>query len=889
MKSGKVLRRRQLQRCATIWHASYLFLLGLSRASWRAVRGVAFDTMKMTTVKTVLRLMAFTMLLPLLNLYASPTFTISGGALTSVEMNGESEAVVPDGVTCIVDYAFRDCITLANLTISASVTSIGGVAFCGCSNLVRITLTGNRPFVSSGTFDDVSSMCVVRIPRNNTTYWNYVRNGRWEGMTVEYYDPINNPDPGEDTNPVTWTITDGELTGVELNGETDVTVPSSVTKIGSDAFSGCTILTRLTIPASVTSIAVGAFTDCSGLTSIVVDDENPVYKFQAGYLLSKDGKTLFMRVLGNAAIPSGVQAIGDQAFRNCTGLTNVTIPEGVTSIGNQAFYGCSGLARASIPVSVTSIGQSAFSNCSGSLYDSQTVRGVCLVDGWAVGHYSTLPTTLNLSGIRGIGDGAFCRSLELKILKISGSVKNIGKSAFSDCEKLQSVLIGDGVVSIGDDAFGGCPRLTSVTIPDSVTSIGIMSFGGDTSLANVTIPISVTNIGRWAFVGCSSLSLVFAPSRLSDDLTMCNLFVGCKSDLQLVFYEDADWITVRFDANGGAIEPSITNTPKKCVRGYAIGDLPVPTDQRFIGWFTDPEGGDLVTAETVVSGSTTLYAHWPPPAVLIYAFAESGSEDKLSIVTGDTTNTMSVFFVPQSDGGVFVTNITFVVKEGFEIDRVATNGVDVAGAYGKRGVWTLNLTLHDARNLTVFASAQVIGCDKFPQIEPSASFEVVAAALAGVTDDGLISNVTNAIQYSSYRRWALSLTNDSVSAKMVKTSTTAWLSYALGADAIIDKEIVSDDIQIESFRPSDADGRFEFLVGVDGVNIGGGEVDEGQLKTNLKKVFGLEGGTSPGYLSEMNVDITFHEPENGKVKFTAGPNADNAAAKRFFMKVKMSP
>jgi len=38
-----------------------------------------------------------------------------------------------------------------------------------------------------------------------------------------------------------------------------------------------------------------------------------------------------------------------------------------------------------------------------------------------------------------------------------------------------------------------------------------------------------------------------------------------------------------------------------------------------------------------------------------------------------------------------------------------------------------------------------------------------------------------------------------------------------------------------------------------------------------------------------NVDITFGTSENGKVKFTAGPNAANADAATFFLKVKLAP
>jgi len=80
------------------------------------------------------------------------------------------------------------------------------------------------------------------------------------------------------------------------------------------------------------------------------------------------------------------------------------------------------------------------------------------------------------------------------------------------------------------------------------------------------------------------------------------------------------------------------------------------------------------------------------------------------------------------------------------------------------------------------------------------------------------------------------------------------------------------------------DGKFDFTVGVKDIEVGSEAAAE-----NLKKVFGLEGGSSLQGLSSDNVDITFGTPENGKVKCTAGPNADNADAKTFFMKVRLAP
>jgi len=77
-----------------------------------------------------------------------------------------------------------------------------------------------------------------------------------------------------------------------IAGCKNTVIPSTVTRIGSSAFSSCTGLTSVTIPDSVTSIGSGAFYNCTGLTNIT--------------------------------IPDSVTSISSWAFQNCTGLTSIT-------------------------------------------------------------------------------------------------------------------------------------------------------------------------------------------------------------------------------------------------------------------------------------------------------------------------------------------------------------------------------------------------------------------------------------------------------------------------------------------------------------------------------------------------------------------------------------
>jgi len=110
-----------------------------------------------------------------------------------------------------------------------------------------------------------------------------------------------------------------------------ITIPNSVTSIGSNAFLECENLKSVKISNSVTSIEYGTFMGCKNLESVTI---------------------------GN-----GVKTIGDGAFLGCCDLSFVYIGNNVTTIESNAFWGCHSLKSVVIPNSVTSIEYGAFENC----------------------------------------------------------------------------------------------------------------------------------------------------------------------------------------------------------------------------------------------------------------------------------------------------------------------------------------------------------------------------------------------------------------------------------------------------------------------------------------------------------------------------------------------
>ena len=430
------------------------------------------------------------------NVDSSGVLTISGtGAMedyasaSTVPWGAEDiyAVVVEEGVTHVGSYAFSG-LFLENVLLPESLESIGDNAFSGAA-VTEAHFAGNlkqwRENVTLGSGND--ALTNVIVCDKDVTY-------QGEGFSLANGVVTSTvsalpSDFKREYNDYVFELVFVDVTEIAdfacgyyfedsgiLTNITSVTIPDSVTRIGREAFSGCTSLTSVTIPERVTSIGIYAFYGCSGLTSVTIGNSVTSIGDNAFY-----GCTDLMSV----TIPISVTSIGERIFCNCSGLTSITIPDSVTSIGYGAFEYCSGLTSVTIPDSVTSIGGSAFEYCS-------NLTNVTIPD-----------------SVTSIGERIFCNCSGLTSVTIPDSVTSIGDAAFANCSDLKSVTISDSVSSIGTITFGGCINLTSVTIPDGVTSIGDGAFGNCHSLASVTIPDSVSSIGAETFYGCDSLRNVY--------------------------------------------------------------------------------------------------------------------------------------------------------------------------------------------------------------------------------------------------------------------------------------------------------------------------------------------------------------------------------------------
>ena len=852
--------------------------------------------------------------------------------------------VVQDGVTNIGNQAFSGCNKLKSVMIPESVISIGDFSFSGCGELAKLQFKGDAPKLGSYVLQNAPADCCAYV-RHLSSGWGSSIPGKWNGIDIDYLDSIvafdANGGVGGVTNMLergaaivapTVTRTGYTFTGWSPNVAATVP-PSNVTYTAQWEINRYIVTFNANGGVGETNLVFE-----HGMPLVTPEVTRTNYDFRCwcrsanGGAVWRDGMSVTsdMTLYAQWTLQPNVWLYDVEDGR--ARITRYSTPTGdiivpaeidgypVAAIAGSVFYG-KGLTSVTIPDGVTAIEDESFRDCS------------ALTNVW-IG-----------SGVMNIGTNAFRDCYALLNVEIGGGVEVIGNSAFRGCSRLSDITIPAGVNTIENYAFAECNSLENVVIPDSVGFIGPSAFSSCGGLTTVTIGTGVTRIGSYAFRYCSRLTTVLFEGKCPSNIGN-SVFGGVSSECCAYIHRASmGWGTVIprswngitldyirhdvfFVANGGTCDV----TSVSVADGSSIGMLPAPvlTNAVFLGWFTSANGGSRMDEAMIVTQSTTLYAHWLPQTLdeamdvdvsvrlatseinpwmpVFDSTAKVGDTTARSGAIGDRTNT----WITATVSGVGT--MSFWLKTSCEHDddenaltadrlMVYTNGVEIVE-------WRMDGETDWTRREVSFAGGEntvkwVYYKDKSgvggedcawvdgvmwtltDPIPPIVSDGEVLTALAGATDVNLAANVTNAAQYAAYRTWALSVTNAITTAQMIKESTRTWLSYAFAADALIDKELTSDDVKIEAFTPASTDGKFEFTVSVKDVNIGGGSVAVETLKENLKKVLGVEGAAtlSPGGFSSDNIDITFDTPVDGKARFTVSPPVD--AGNTFFMRVKV--
>ena len=206
---------------------------------------------------------------------------IDGNIIIPSSYNGQP-------IVKIADNAFANDSTITSITIPSSITTIGNNAFANCSSLISLIIPDNIVTVGTGILAGCNSLTTLQAPFKDSG----------EPSSVRYYFGIANND--YQSKPPSSLKT--------------FNIASGTTAVPDYAFAFCVDITNVSIPGTVTSIGSNSFNSC-GIASIT--------------------------------IPTSVTSLGNWAFGQ-SNLTSITIPSSVASIGAYAFYSCSFLKTVTV-------------------------------------------------------------------------------------------------------------------------------------------------------------------------------------------------------------------------------------------------------------------------------------------------------------------------------------------------------------------------------------------------------------------------------------------------------------------------------------------------------------------------------------------------------------
>ncbi len=261
-----------------------------------------------------------------------------GDSVTSIGFqafmdNRISSVTIPNSVTSIEKMAFIFCTSLTSMKIPDSVTSIGENAFAECSNLTSVTIGNGVTSIEKMAFSDCTSLASVTIGDNVTSIGDWAFSGCTSLTSITIPDSV--------TSIGGWVFSD-------CTSLASVTIGDSMGSIGKGAFEDCDSLTSITATDKNTayqSIDGNLYSkDGSVLVQYAIGKQDAHFEIPSTITSIGSYAFSYCESLTNITIPDSVTGIGDRAFYHCTSLASVTIGDNVTSIGNQAFYGCTSLS-----------------------------------------------------------------------------------------------------------------------------------------------------------------------------------------------------------------------------------------------------------------------------------------------------------------------------------------------------------------------------------------------------------------------------------------------------------------------------------------------------------------------------------------------------------------
>ena len=349
---------------------------------------------------------------------------------------GLEEVSIPATIESIGEGAFYNCLSLKAVNIPSSVKTVAKSAFMNCEALVDVNIASGVESLENFAFMGASALKNVELPETISTIGNRVFSG------CESLENVTLP---------TGLTTIPEYAFENCYALKNINIHENISSIKTYAFKNCTSITEFEFKSTMQIIGKGVLYGCTNLSSLTFD--------QLGSNDSSNEEKLLNYYFSGASnlksltIKKG--ALYDDALSGWSCLTHIVL-ENVTELGDGVFNGCSNLESLIINSDVNDLTDYTY------LFNNAGVdsSGIVITFGKNV---TKVPVNFLNHGGESYNSrrGKFAR-----IVFEEGSVcASIGENAFAN-STLGSIALPAGVTTIGKNAFYNCTNLQSISVDE---------------------------------------------------------------------------------------------------------------------------------------------------------------------------------------------------------------------------------------------------------------------------------------------------------------------------------------------------------------------------------------------------------------------------------------
>lgn len=438
-----------------------------------------------------------------------------------------------------------------------------------------------------------------------------------------------------------------------------------------------------------------------------------VSSFDAGAFAGKESIHTVVLPLYITEIPAG-------AFAGCTNLKTV-IAYGVTKIGANAFKDCTNLEKFYVDNAITELGEKAFENVPQvaiTAYDSKVAdaaigcgaKEISLNIGYIKDTYENKVVKIgsDVAYFALIGNGGSYKNVQIESDANETMISNMIFAENQD----NPIKLGSQKVTLARVTVENSPAFALVLTADQVELDLLGTVSLNAAVENTVLSKNV--ILDMADRSTTSSLVVNGKYLVCGEVTNQN-YLNVKPTVitQNEFESYLVSSIVTFNVNGG----SVAQESKIVYMGQTYGTLPTPVREyfAFTGWYTQADGGELVTADTDVTTKVnhTLYAHWEAITATLVFDANGGqvSQGNKLVYLGKTVGSLPVptrtdctFLGWYKADGTKVTDSTVLAEPGnitvkayWETNWVKASALP-SGTSATATKWTYDLTTRTTSN-----------------------------------------------------------------------------------------------------------------------------------------------------------------------------------------------